>query len=50
MIYYLKRVKNLKGKIIETPYFFSLKREGKRLYQHAREGNEVEIKAQRSGN
>ena len=29
----------------KPPIFSALKREGKRLYEHAREGNKIEIKA-----
>ncbi|MBT4218241.1 MAG: tRNA pseudouridine(55) synthase, partial [Flavobacteriales bacterium] len=36
--------KKFEGKIMQKPPIFSaLKREGKRLYQHAREGTKVEI-------
>ena len=38
--------KKFEGKIMQKPPIFSaLKREGKRLYQHAREGTKIEIKA-----
>lgn len=38
--------KKFEGKIMQKPPIFSaLKREGKRLYKHAREGNKIEIKA-----
>ena len=38
--------KKFEGKIMQKPPIFSaLKREGKRLYQHAREGTKVEIQA-----
>ena len=37
--------KKFEGKIMQKPPIFSaLKREGKRLYKHAREGTEIEIK------
>jgi len=38
--------KKFEGKIMQKPPIFSaLKREGKRLYQHAREGTKIEIQA-----
>lgn len=38
--------KKFEGKIMQKPPIFSaLKREGKRLYQHAREGTNIEVKA-----
>ena len=38
--------KNFEGKIMQKPPIFSaLKREGKRLYQHAREGTNIKVKA-----
>ena len=41
-----KTSKKFEGKIMQKPPIFSaLKREGKRLYQHAREGTKVEIQA-----
>jgi len=41
-----KTSKKFEGKIMQKPPIFSaLKREGKRLYEHAREGNKIEIKA-----
>ena len=41
-----KSSKKFEGKIMQKPPIFSaLKREGKRLYKHAREGTKIEIKA-----
>lgn len=41
-----KTSKKFEGKIMQKPPIFSaLKRDGKRLYQHAREGTKVEIQA-----
>ena len=41
-----KLSKKFEGKIMQKPPIFSaLKREGKRLYQHAREGTKIEIKS-----
>lgn len=41
-----KTSKKFEGKIMQKPPIFSaLKREGKRLYQHAREGTKVEIQS-----
>lgn len=42
----LETCKKFEGKIMQKPPIFSaLKREGKRLYQHARQGTSIEIKA-----
>tara|TARA_B100000674_G_scaffold57015_1_gene39702 strand:+ start:7138 stop:7851 length:714 start_codon:yes stop_codon:yes gene_type:complete len=44
----LETCKKFEGKIMQKPPIFSaLKREGKRLYQHAREGTNVLIKARK---
>ena len=42
----IESCKTFEGKIMQKPPIFSaLKREGKRLYQHARQGTRIEIKA-----
>ena len=42
----IESCKTFEGKIMQKPPIFSaLKREGKRLYQHARQGTSIEIKA-----